>query len=121
MNIFIPNYKETFILEEEFKIEIEGLWRYKNPVIPNLDVSNVTEELPNNRAKITLPEGTVLEVKSIRVRRSEYRNFITFIAYHDSFKGIQYKTVGKILLDVFEPDFKQLKNMEVEILGDTNN
>lgn len=123
MNIFIPNYKETFRLNEEATIEVDTWHRFNSVVDKSKDFTDIFKKAAaiSDRTKVIIPKDTIMEVKSIRIRRSDYRNFVTLIMHHEKFKGIQYKTVGKLLVDFFEEDIKQLNNLDVEIIDDPNN
>lgn len=123
MNIFIPNYKETFRLNEEATVEVDTWHKFNRLSDKDKDFSDIlkTDDGKPSRTELTIPKDTIMEVKSIRIRRSDYRNFVTLTMHHPKFQGIQYKTVGKILVDFFEEDIKQLKNLDVEIIDDTDN
>ena len=120
MNIFIPNYKETFRVKEDTTVELNNSYRFTGFSNEKKDLSEILEE-NGHRIRLTIPKGTILEIKSIRVRKSEFNNYITFLAHHPIFEGMQYKTVGKLLIDFIEDDMKQLKSLDVEILDDTSN
>ncbi len=116
MNIFIPNYKEAFRVKQEGKLTIRTPWRFRRTK-DGKDHDEI-KVISKNDVELTVLEDTIMEITAIRVRRSEYRNFITFLLHHDAYTGIQYKTVGKIKIDLFEDNngFRQLDKLDVEII-----